>query len=589
MLSLRPPPPAPPTEVAAPPGRRARLAQGVALATILITPSLYSFHFMSFGDAKLAGLAVGAFLLVFVVPPEKVLRRDRIFLFAPVVALLVWAAAVAAARENTFFEGSGEGAGSAYGIVLLAVLLVLSAAPAQLIQKFIALSALPVAVLALAQYAGLLRGMFPVFPEYNQRMYSVFGNQDLLGGYLALGLVLGIALWLAGQASTVFVGGLFVTAAPALLLSGSRSAWLAAFVGGALAAWQWRTQWRKLAGASAATFVVIIAVLFAAPGATWDRVAGSFAASDVGYGIRLWIWDGTLHLIGQHPIAGVGLGNYAYHSPRALGEVLHERGPGVHLFNHIHTRHAHSDLLETAAETGLIGVAFVLAFILLIPRRNSPAWPALAAGFTFSLINTTLHSPPHLFVMAVLSGSLASAGGPELFRRPLRPLERRMYCAVLGLSVAGLTTFALGPSALHARAQAIYQTHGREAETAYRRAAYLGRSSPAAYELAILLVNEGQDQTAISMAEYAALGLDTGDLYYLRGYLAERRRPTAEAAGFYRECLLRWPDSLLAYKGLLRNTGSGEHAAILEEARRWLSPTDFAALTSAARREPPSR
>ncbi len=574
------PSPAPHTEAAAVPDRRARLAQAVALATILITPSLYSFHFMSFGDAKLAGLAVGALLLALLVPFEEVWRRDRVILFTPLLALLVWAAAVAEAKKGFTFEGSGEGVGSGYGLILLVALLALSAASAQLLQVSIALSAVPVAILGLAQYAGFLSALFPVFPEYQQRMYSVFGNQDLLGGYLALGLVLGVALWFAGRIGSLFVGGIFVTVGPALFLSGSRSAWLAAFIGGAFAAWSSRRSPRKPVGAALVLFVVFVVSLFVAPNSTWERIAGTFAPSDVGFRIRLWIWDGTIHLIGQHPIAGVGGGNFAYHSPRALGEILHQRGPGVHVFNHIHTQHAHSDLMEIAAETGLIGVALLCVFFVLIPRRSSPAWPALATGIAFSLVNTTLHSAPHILSILLLAGSLVTPGGPTLARRPIGPIERRVYHFALGALVVGFAESVLQPSALHARAQAMLNARDGAAEKAYFRAAYLGPSYAAAYELAVLYANVGNEETALSMAERASLGLDTGDLYYLRGYLADRRRPTREAADFYRECLLRWPDHAPAYAGLLRTSESEEHERILAEARRWLSPEDFAALRS---------
>ena len=44
----------------------------------------------------------------------------------------------------------------------------------------------------------------------------------------------------------------------------------------------------------------------------------------MGYRIRLWIWDGTFHLIRQRPLAGVGIGEFAFYSPRAMGEALPE-------------------------------------------------------------------------------------------------------------------------------------------------------------------------------------------------------------------------------------------------------------------------
>src|SRR5204863_422971 len=87
-------------------------------------------------------------------------------------------------------------------------------------------SAVVVAALALLQYAGWASYLFPVFPTYTQAMYSVFGNQDLLGGYMAIAVPLALArfihrprvIWAAATLAMVVT----------LVVSGCRSAWLAA-------------------------------------------------------------------------------------------------------------------------------------------------------------------------------------------------------------------------------------------------------------------------------------------------------------------------------------------------------------------------
>ncbi len=569
------------------PDLRSRIAQTLALAIILITPSLYSFHFMSFMDAKLAGLIVGVALLAIVADRERTLRRDRLMMFAPLVVLVLWATVVGFVQTSVSLPGSGEGVAGRFGAVLLAALLLLGAAPATSIQRSVTLSAVPVSVLALAQYAGLLPGMFPDFPEYGQRMYSVFGNQDLLGGYVALGLVLGFALWLDRALAPALAGLLFVTAGPTLLLSGSRSAWLAALAGAAFAAWQGRTERRRVGGVIAASLAVLVAMIAIAPGATWERFTGTFASVDAGYRIRLWIWDGTIRLIGEHPVTGIGLGNFAFHSPRALGEVLHERGPGVHMFNHIHTQHAHSDLLEIIAESGVVGLVLLLLFVLYIPRRRSPVWPALAAAFIFSLINTTLHSPPHLLAVLLLAGSVREDESPSIQGSLHGRWSRAVFAGFCIVVPALWTVDTLYASALYARAQALYEAGDTRAEAAYERAAIKPANSAAAVELATIQTNAGREWEAISTAYSATFGVDTGELYYLRAHLSERvKRPDSAILYLYRECLLRWPDHAPAYAGLLRNTDPDEQReVILAEAKRWLSPADYAALTVQASAE----
>ncbi len=548
----------------------------IAAGVLVLVPSLYSFRFMSFSHPKLAGFALGAGLLACMVTPERVWDRGRARLFAPLLVLVLWAGVVDAMHVENFWQSAGLGAGASYLVLLVAALVLLAAAPGLTLQRALVVSCIPVGALALAQYAHVLPGMFPAFPSYDQRVYSVFGNQDLLGGYLAIGLALGTALWLKGMLAPWAMIATFVTAFPALLLSGSRSAWLAAVLGCGVAAWQGRAPRSKLGTAGLAALLIAVVVLFAAPQATWHRVAGTFAHGDVGYRIRMWIWDGTAHLISQHPIAGVGLGNFAYRSPLAQGEVLHARGPGVHMFNHISTEHAHSDVLEIAAEAGVVGVVLLLVFLALIPRTKSPAWAGLIAAFVFSLINTTLHSPPHVLAVLLLAGSMVEPRA-DAARSPLGAFERRAQGILLALALVGLAYVVFDPSRKHARAQNLYDAGKHEAAlAAYRDAAYLPGNHAAAYEYSVALANAGHNQDAITAANYAARGVDTADLYYLRAYLAERVLPMRTAADNFRECLKRWPDHRLAYEGLIRTSGPSERAAVLAEAERWLSQEDYA-------------
>jgi len=553
----------------------------LAIGTVFVVPSFYSFHFMSFMDAKLVGLLAGMTALSVVAAGERTWRRDRMLLFAPLFGLICWGTLVAFVRGAESFTGSGDGVAGQYWVVLMAAFLVLGVLPARAVQRALALSAVPVSILALAQFAGLLPGMFPEYPEYGQRMYSVFGNQDLLGGYVAIGLVLAYALWLQRALHPALAGVLLICGAPTLLLSGSRSAWLAAAVGIVFSVALSPAARRRavLPAAVAAVIAVLAAVLY--PGATWDRITGTFAHADTGYRIRLWIWDGTLRLIGDHPIAGVGLGNLAYHSPRALGEALHARGPGVHVFNHVHTQHAHSDLLEIAADTGAIGLIFVAIFAMQIPRRASPAWPPLVAAFVFSLVNTTLHAPAHLLAVLLLAGSVHD-DDPAPLVQPSAGLWTRIRLVGVAAGVGVLTTAdSLYASALYARARNLFERSDPRMEAAYVRASTMSANAGAAAELATLHANAGRYSEAIAEANSATHGLDTGDLYYLRAYLTEKLAQP-DSADLYRQCLLRWPDHAPAYAGLLRNSPQEQRDAILNEAERWLSPEAFAALSSQA-------
>ncbi len=568
---------------AASPDHRTRIARAIALATILIVPSLYSFHFMSFMDAKLIGLGLGLLVLSVVIPARQLSELKGGGRFVPLAILIAWGAGVSIMRQTDTFTGTQSGANAAYALILASSLFILAAIPCGQSSKIplvVALSAIPVAALALLQRMGLLSAMFPVFPDYDQSMYSVFGNQNLLGGYVAIAFSTLISLWLRGEIRAPLIFASSSVLFPALVLSGSRSAWLAAFVGLSFGLIQGRQRLRSIAIVVLGAAIAGSGIAFLAPSATFDRIAMSFGSSDVGYRIRLWIWDTALHLIRQHPLMGVGNGEFAFYSPRAAGEVLQIRGPGYHMFNHIHTFHAHSDLLEIAADTGIVGVTLLTAFILMIPRRRSAAWSGLAAAFIFSLVNTTLHSPAHMLAVLLLAGSLSTSSAVQG-----KPADVFSIFAIRFIAMAAAAVFVLAallrvviPSALHAHAQQIYENDPEHSDDAYARALGLF-SNPIAYEdFATILANKGREGDAERQAYLATLGLDTGSIHYLRGYLAERRKSPRDALFFYRECLLRWPDHAPAYAGLLRNSAAGERDAILAEAKRWLSPEDYAVL-----------
>ncbi len=79
---------------------------------------------------------------------------------------------------------------------------------------------------------------------------------------------------------------------------------------------------------------------------------------DVGYeGGRLFIWENSLVIAGEHPLFGVGAGNFEF----AYTALLRPDIP--HYRKHVH---AHNDLLNIAATTGLPGLAFFGGMWLLV-------------------------------------------------------------------------------------------------------------------------------------------------------------------------------------------------------------------------------
>ncbi|HIJ74576.1 MAG TPA: hypothetical protein HPP83_10790, partial [Candidatus Hydrogenedentes bacterium] len=233
-------------------------------------------------------------------------------------------------------------------------------------------SAVLAAGLGLLQFANAISFLFPTFPGYTQRAYSVFGNQDLLGGYSAMAIPLCANRVLRRRPGPRCALLAMAILTPALLLSGSRSAWLAAVLGLIVAVPYRNLRFRPTALLCSVTIALVAATALLVPDATTSRIRNTAAEQDEGGRIRLWIWNGTLRMVRDVPWFGIGPGNYPYWSPRYLGEALRAPGGEQHRHNELHVRNAHSEPLEIFAETGVIGFVFCLWMLLRLIRCRGP-------------------------------------------------------------------------------------------------------------------------------------------------------------------------------------------------------------------------
>jgi len=182
---------------------------------------------------------------------------------------------------------------------------------------------------------GLLRlGSEPEF-------ISTLGNWDFLGTYLAASLVIMVSY---GGAWSV-LGSIIVISAMGFCRS--RGAWLALGTVGLL----WFLNFRNRFFQRRATRAVIVVAILA---------GSAFLARP--YVLRQWrsevrpmIWKATLEMITARPLLGHGLGTYVvvYPAYRLPEYFLRPKATNV-------TDHAHNELLEIAAEQGLIGLGATL-------------------------------------------------------------------------------------------------------------------------------------------------------------------------------------------------------------------------------------
>ena len=105
-------------------------------------------------------------------------------------------------------------------------------------------------------------------------------------------------------------------------------------------------------------FGIFFMLALAIPNPLSERLFSSLDLSDHSTSGRLAIWNEAIHIIKQHPLTGVGLGNY---SNTVLPSALY-REP----------RYAHNIFLDIAAETGVLtALLFLLAIVFAIARAIS--------------------------------------------------------------------------------------------------------------------------------------------------------------------------------------------------------------------------
>lgn len=195
------------------------------------------------------------------------------------------------------------------------------------------------------------------------RAYGLTDHPNILGGSLAFGLIILLALYLQGKARSA-IWPTFALGVPALLVTFSRAAWLAFIAGSALLVAaeivaRRRPSIRSLAALALGGFIPVLAIILAHPGYFGARLDannsfGSPTMEQQSIGERIILIDASMPLVLSHPLFGVGIGA----SPRAL----EREAPGLT----IPYQPPHIAILDAAIETGLPG-AVIYVFLLFAP------------------------------------------------------------------------------------------------------------------------------------------------------------------------------------------------------------------------------
>ena len=340
------------------------------------------------------------------------------------------------------------------GLFWLSVQTLSGADEARTLLRVLLASGYLVAAIAILQSVGdsLRMGYF----EY---AFGTMGNSNVLGAFLAMVLAIGLGELVAAESASarVLIVNVLIVAGLALVLSGSRSAWLGAALGAAIvvagarrAAARLRVAF-ALAGIVGALLVVAMgAGLILHGGFELERqlVARAltvFNPSQWGAS-RLHIWQDSLHLIASRPLAGYGPDNFGLVYPRFETGDWGLTNVGYHQ----QIDKAHAETLQVAATQGLLGLAAYIWMLIAFGRsfwaaRRSPGAVAVFAAFvayqvTIQLNFTALASAFPFWI--VVGAGVVAFGAATPARVVILPWRAPVLTAGV-LVAAGLAALAV--------------------------------------------------------------------------------------------------------------------------------------------------
>ncbi len=520
----------------------------IIFSILIIPPIVFSFEFTSFLYPKEIALS---FLLILLMPFFLMDRKTFVipvplFIFLIMNIFLLLSGLYAKVPEQTLIR-------SAELFLVFITLFLLTnfikeARYDTCVEYGVLLSGMIVAISLIVQYYNILPVLFPKYSFYKQ-LYSVFGNQNLAGGYIAIVITGLMVRWSKIQVREIYKFVSLFILGYGVVLSNSRSSWLSIVIISVIFIFRkyWKSEWNKerLIYFLGVIGIVLLIILFSLP-IVHERIRYSFSDMDVGFRVRLWVYDGSIRMFLSKPFLGVGFGNYYYWSPKFLADALHSSYGQMHLRNELLTLHAHNDILELITELGIIGLPllFLFYFYPLFLYHNSYIWGVF---IIISLLNPVFISSSHLIV-ALLFLIKNEGGGSQENSYVKRFLwvknKTKILVCGLGLLTVIFLLYALWFPDYRLRQAEKLLILGQDCEKQYQSLINSRFATYAMYEgYAQQLMMKGDYKKAYEVLKKALYKTDAGNIYLMLGKCAEELGEKEESIKWYRECLYRYPDN----------------------------------------------
>lgn len=252
-----------------------------------------------------------------------------------------------------------------------------------------------------------------------------------------------------------------------------------------------------------------------------------------GHAARRFIWQTTALMVGDHPILGVGFGNYYRVHQVYQGLLYHQRGTPHDRPTVSNVPQVHNEYYQHLAETGVLGfgcLVWLLAAGVKAARRNWRRAPpeergallavcaGLAAGGVHALTAYPLRVPPSALLLTLLAGYALAPQGDSGLRLKAPPRVPRN--AVFGLTgLLGVMAIYAGtaPAVAHAFLERGRTGRDPESLSAARWAARIDPWSSEVHEwLARLYDARGMPSEVLRVSETALRYRESFEMHQLR-------------------------------------------------------------------------
>lgn len=214
-----------------------------------------------------------------------------------------------------------------------------------------------------------------MFEDIKMRIYSTLENPNVLGEYILIVLPVSIGLmWTRKKfASKVVYAGISAIMGVALILTFSRGCWVGLLVAAAVFV-------TFAAGKLWGLALVALPILpFVLPESIINRFTSIGNMEDSSTSYRVYIWMGTLAMIKDFWLSGIGMGQEAFTQVYPF-----------YSYNGIIAPHSHNLFLQILVESGVVGIGVFLIISVLFLRRIMTGYQYGGKGDSLSTIMTAI-------------------------------------------------------------------------------------------------------------------------------------------------------------------------------------------------------